>query len=102
MRLYSQQTSPSTLLAFPSITASKEEVREWAEKLFESKKLDKKHAKILEQQEITGESLLTLTEQKLIAPPYSMPGGPATILATAAEQALATVLKERKNTGINN
>ena len=42
---------------------------------------DKKHYDILRKQEVTGLSFLKLTEEKLIAPPYNFPGGPALLLA---------------------
>ncbi|PKY59755.1 hypothetical protein RhiirA4_412522 [Rhizophagus irregularis] len=42
---------------------------------------DKKHYDILRTQEVDGQAFLELTEEKLLAPPYNFPGGPAIKLA---------------------
>jgi hypothetical protein len=46
---------------------------------------DKKHYDILRKQEVTGQDFLELTEEKLLAPPYNFPGGPAMRLAKEAK-----------------
>ena len=44
------------------------------------------HINILAGQEISGRAFLRLTEQKLLNPPYNLPGGPASGIAELVEQ----------------
>src|SRR5436190_23449818 len=46
---------------------------------------DKKHYDILRKQEVTGQDFLDMTEERLLAPPYNFPGGPAMRLAKEAK-----------------
>ena len=62
-----------------------EEVLSWAEAVLNEGKvrdeLIQRTVTALQQQGVTGKSLLKLTLEKLMAAPYSVPGGPAELLA---------------------
>ena len=75
----------STSPAIISSSSTKEQVHEWAKQLFLSERLDAEDADIPLKQKVTGKVLLTLTEAKLLSPPYNMLGGPATALSLAIE-----------------
>jgi hypothetical protein len=55
-----------------------DEVFEWAKTI-----VAEKHARILKVQEVDGQVLLALTEEKLVKKPYKILGGPATKLEIA-------------------
>jgi len=67
---------------------SKEDVHKW---IVNELKLDADDADKLREQEVDGEALLVLTEEKLIKPPYELPGGAATKLASAVAKLKALV-----------
>ncbi|CAG8670299.1 11049_t:CDS:2, partial [Ambispora gerdemannii] len=86
------------------ITPSAEEIKKWSPQqvleFLEKKKdelfINKKHIKLIEDQEVSGQAFVRLTAEKLISPPYNLPGGPAETIAgligsiTGEEQAPAT------------
>jgi ubiquitin len=58
-----------------------DQVFEWTKTI-----VDEKYAQILNDQEVNGKALLTLTEEKLLKAPYTLKGGPAANLAMAIEK----------------
>ena len=71
---------------FPKVTATVEDVHDWAIKFLRKKNKNPNHADILKKQEVDGEALLLLTKADLQMKPYEMPGGPASVLAAEIER----------------
>ena len=57
------------------------DVLEFLEANKERYDIDDEHIKIIEQNQVAGRALLSLTEEKLVKHPYNLPGGVATTIA---------------------
>ncbi len=75
------------------IIPTKEEVKKWSplqvvgflEKKKDELFLQDKYIKVIEDQEVSGQAFLRLTEEKLLSPPFSLPLGPAKAIARLIE-----------------